>query len=83
VTEEIAALSNATLGNIPGALTRGFDGLLADSIVFSRVLQGLEIEWLANPANRLYVPDTRRVVWFPSGGLKPWIRRQRMRMTGT
>lgn len=50
-------------------------GQLADPMVWSgRPLALPEIQWLANPANRLYVPDTRRIFWFPAASTaNPWL----------
>ena len=60
-------------------------GMIADSLYYNRDLAPDELTWLANPANRLYVPDTRRVVWFPSDAtthLWPWQIRRRRRTSG-
>ena len=61
--------------------TRPLRGYLADPMLLNASLDPAEIQWLANPANRLYVPDTRRV-FVPTGAppapaFRPaWARRR-------
>lgn len=47
-----------------------FIGQLADCLLWNRVVSVAEFEWLKNPANLLYVTDTR-TVFFVSGGAPP------------
>ena len=49
-----------------GATTRDFKGFLAEPLIYSRALSPAEIAILGNPANRLYIPDTRRVFFVPT-----------------
>lgn len=51
----------------------GLQGWLCDPLIFTRDISPVENSWLADRANRLYVPDTRRHFWFPSSTIKPWL----------
>lgn len=67
-TQSVVPQQYATLGLCIGNsanVSRDWRGTISDMLIHSRPLLPAEIEWLADPAHRMYEPDTRRQCAFP------------------
>jgi len=83
----IQTVTPAHIGAEVSPLGRYSNAIISDVAIWSRVLAPAEITWLANPANRLYVPDTRRAFYVPDVSAAthrwPWQIRRMRRTAGT